>query len=160
MNRHICRSGERSDGTWKVVKICQTVADEEHPVRRWGDWRWLYRSVAAAAACHSQEREERPHECLRMVAQFGYDLHLGRCPSLHTHNHSSSLRREVLGPGAEIVNRAECEIRSTTEGARVTRSQLSRFRTVLLLASLVAGSSSVAIGQDQKPDPPLARKIA
>ena len=30
-----------------------------------------------------------------MVAQFGYDLHLGRCPSSHTHNHEPGMAGRV-----------------------------------------------------------------
>ena len=42
----------------------------------------------------------------------------------------------------------------------MTRARLSRWHTVLLLAALVPGSSSIAVGQTREPAPPLARKIA
>ena len=42
----------------------------------------------------------------------------------------------------------------------MSRLKLSRLNTVLLLVLLVAGSNSIAVGQDQDPAPPSARKIA
>jgi oligopeptidase B len=42
----------------------------------------------------------------------------------------------------------------------VTRPQSSRLNTILLLVFLLAGSTTVGVGQDQEPAPPIARKIA
>ena len=90
MDRDINGASEPSHRAGQVVGIREAVADEENPVRRRRyDGRRLYRSVAAAATCDSQERDERPHEYLRMVAQFRYDPHFGRCRSSLTHNHET-----------------------------------------------------------------------
>ena len=42
----------------------------------------------------------------------------------------------------------------------MTRSQSGPVKTALLLATLLAGSSGIALGQSEEPEPPLARKIA
>ena len=42
----------------------------------------------------------------------------------------------------------------------MTRPQSSRLNTILLLVFLLAGSTTVGVGQDQEPAPPIARKIA